>query len=109
MRVVGAGEIDRALNYPDLIASLGEAFRSAITVPQRHHHTIPRATDATLILMPAWHDDDGYAGVKIVSVFPDNQARGKPSVMGTYLLLAGDSGEPLAAFDGQALTLWRTA
>ena len=29
--------------------------------------------------------------------------------MGTYLLLAGDSGEPLAGFDGMALTLWRTA
>ena len=33
----------------------------------------------------------------------------KPSVMGTYLLLAGDSGEPLAGFDGMTLTLWRTA
>ena len=51
--------------------------------------------------MPAWHDGaGGYIGVKIVSVFPDNAARGKPSVMGTYLLLAGDSGEPLAALDG---------
>jgi hypothetical protein len=29
--------------------------------------------------------------------------------MGTYLLLAGDSGEPLAALDGVALTLRRTA
>jgi ornithine cyclodeaminase/alanine dehydrogenase-like protein (mu-crystallin family) len=29
--------------------------------------------------------------------------------MGTYLLLAGDNGEPLATFDGVALTLWRTA
>ena len=29
--------------------------------------------------------------------------------MGSYLLLAGDSGEPLAVMDGQALTLWRTA
>jgi ornithine cyclodeaminase len=28
--------------------------------------------------------------------------------MGTYLLMDGDSGEPLAALDGQALTLWRT-
>ena len=29
--------------------------------------------------------------------------------MGTYLLMFGDFGEPLAALDGQALTLWRTA
>ena len=60
--------------------------------------------------MPAWQAGaGGYAGVKIVSVFPGNAARGKPSVIGTYLLLDGDSGEPLAALDGQALTAWRTA
>jgi ornithine cyclodeaminase len=59
--------------------------------------------------MPAWHDGAGFLGVKIVSVFPENRTKGKPSVMGTYLLLAGDTGEPLATFDGVALTLWRTA
>jgi ornithine cyclodeaminase len=60
--------------------------------------------------MPAWHATaGGYAGVKIVSVVPGNAARGKPSVVGAYLLLDGDSGEPLAMLDGQALTAWRTA
>jgi ornithine cyclodeaminase len=29
--------------------------------------------------------------------------------MGTYLLLSGDSGAPLACIDGVSLTLWRTA
>jgi ornithine cyclodeaminase/alanine dehydrogenase-like protein (mu-crystallin family) len=111
MQVVGADEIDRLLAYPALVESLRDAFRAAITVPARHHHRIPRpGGEATFILMPAWADDaSGHIGVKIVSVFPDNARRAKPSVMGTYLLLAGDSGEPLAAFDGQALTLWRTA
>ena len=65
---------------------------------------------ATLLLMPAWNaGGDGFIGVKVASVFPLNAGRGKPSVMGTYLLLAGDSGAPLAGFDGMALTLWRTA
>jgi ornithine cyclodeaminase len=112
MRVISAAEIDRVLTYPDLIETLRAAFRSGVTVPPRHHHAIPRpGAEAILILMPAWHDEpsQGYAGVKIVSVFPDNARRGKPSVMGTYLLLSGESGEPLAALDGQALTLWRTA
>ena len=112
MRVVSAAEIDRVLTYPDLVETLRAAFQAAITVPPRHHHAIPRpGAEAMLILMPAWHDDpsQSYAGVKIVSVFPDNASRGKPSVMGTYLLLSGESGEPLAALDGQALTLWRTA
>ena len=112
MRLVGAAEIDRVLDYPALVEALAAAFRAGVTAPPRHHHTIPRPDgDATLLLMPAWQDaaEKGYAGVKVVSVFPGNQARGRPSVMGSYLLLAGDSGEPLAVLDGRVLTLWRTA
>ena len=111
MRFVTAAEIDAALTYPDLIEALRAAFRGDVIAPTRHHHSLARAGgDATLLLMPAWQaGTGGYAGVKIVSVFPGNAERGKPSVMGTYLLLDGDSGEPLAALDGQALTLWRTA
>jgi ornithine cyclodeaminase len=66
--------------------------------------------------MPAWTDfdaagtsDGGYIGVKVVTVSPDNNAIGKPAVMGVYLLLDGKTGEPKALIDGQRLTLWRTA
>lgn len=111
MRFVTAAEIDAALTWPALIAPLRDAFRGDVVTPTRHHHSLARPDgDATLLLMPAWQKGaGGYAGVKIVSVFPGNAARGKPSVIGTYLLLDGDSGEPLAALDGQALTAWRTA
>ncbi len=112
MRVVSAAEIDRVLDFPGLIVAIREAFRGNIVAPARHHHAIPRvgAADATLLLMPAWQGgNSGFIGVKIVSVFPDNALRAKPSVMGTYLLIAGDGGEPLATLDGVALTLWRTA
>ena len=40
---------------------------------------------------------------------PDNNAIGKPAVMGLYLLLDGKTGEPQALIDGQRLTQWRTA
>ncbi len=111
MRVVGAEEIHRLLDYPRLIDAIEQAFAAAATAPARHHHRVPRGKiDPTLILMPAWEvRDGGFLGVKVVSVFPDNALRRKPTVMGTYLLLAGDSGEPLAALDGAALTLRRTA
>ena len=113
MRTVSAADIDRVLDYPELMAALREAFAGTVTAPVRHHHMIPRAgAEAILILMPAWQDaatHGGFIGVKIVSVFPDNATRMKPSVMGSYLLLAGDSGEPLATLDGVTLTLWRTA
>jgi ornithine cyclodeaminase len=113
MRVVSAAEIDGTLTFPALIDALGDAFRSDAVVPVRHHHEIerPRA-HATLLLMPAWTGAGGtqsFVGVKVVSVFPENGARGIPSVLGTYLLMNGATGAPLAALDGTRLTHWRTA
>jgi ornithine cyclodeaminase len=112
MRVVSAAEIDRALTFPALIEALAEAFRGDVTAPVRHHHEIARdGAPGTLLLMPAWTGarGAGFVGVKVVTVYPDNAQRSLPSVFGTYLLLDGSTGEPLAAMDGTRLTLWRTA
>jgi ornithine cyclodeaminase len=112
MRVVSADDLGRVFSFPKLIAALREAFRSDIEVPVRHHHPIarPGEPDAILLLMPAWmKGEPAFAGVKVVSIYPGNAARSLPSVMGTYLLMDGATGAPLAAIDGQALTLWRTA
>jgi len=113
MRVVSAADIDRVLTFPVLIDALADAFAGGIVAPVRHHHAIERdGAHGTLLLMPAWTGAAStrpFMGVKVVSVFPGNAARALPSVMGTYLLMDGDTGEPEAAFDGTRLTLWRTA
>ncbi|GEO14694.1 ornithine cyclodeaminase family protein [Microvirga aerophila] len=113
MHVITAAEIDRALTFPSLIDALADAFRGDFVTPVRHHHEIERpGSHGTLLLMPAWTGPatpDGYVGVKIVSVFPDNGAKHLPSVLGTYLLMDGATGEPRAALDGTRLTVWRTA
>jgi alanine dehydrogenase len=112
MKVISAAEIDRALTYPALIEALREAFRGDITSPLRHTHMIPQpsGTEAKFLLMPAWtNSGERLVGCKIVSVYPDNPKLGKPSVYGSYMLMSGETGEPLAAIDGTALTAWRTA
>ena len=118
MQIIDAAAVDLALSYPALVDTLASAFRQGAVQPVRHHHTIERPDGAasTLLLMPAWQDfhaagtsEGGYAGVKIVTVAPDNNLRGKPAVTGVYLLMDGKTGEPLALIDGQRLTLWRTA
>ena len=113
MRVITADEIDHVLDPRGLADALKDAFRSDIEVPVRHHHDIARPdSDATLLLMPAWSgksDAEPFLGTKIVTVYPANGSKSLPAVMGTYLLIKGDTGEPLASLDGARLTLWRTA
>jgi alanine dehydrogenase len=112
MKVISGAEVDRALTYPALIEALREAFRGDITSPLRHTHMIPQpsGTEAKVLLMPAWtNSGERLVGCKIVSVYPDNPKLGKPSVYGSYMLMSGETGEPLAAIDGTALTAWRTA
>jgi ornithine cyclodeaminase/alanine dehydrogenase-like protein (mu-crystallin family) len=118
MLTISADEVDRALTFPGLVETLRTAFRDGAVQPVRHHHAVERPAGAasTLLLMPAWTDFNaagtsagGHIGVKIVTVSPDNNAIGKPAVMGLYLLLDGTTGEPQALIDGQRLTQWRTA
>jgi ornithine cyclodeaminase len=114
---VSADGVDAALTFEGLVETLREAFRAGAVQPVRHHHTIerPEGAHSTLLLMPAWTDfaagtpGSGHIGVKVVTVSPDNNALGKPAVMGLYLLLDGHTGEPQALIDGPRLTQWRTA
>jgi ornithine cyclodeaminase/alanine dehydrogenase-like protein (mu-crystallin family) len=112
LRYISAAEIDAMLDFPPLIAALYEAFRAEIETPLRHHHAISREDgEAALLLMPAWTQEKhgSFLGTKTVTVFPGNLAKGLGSVAGTYLLMSGDTGEPLVTIDGHRLTLWRTA
>jgi ornithine cyclodeaminase len=114
MRIISAADLARIFTFPLLIDALRRGFRSGVTAPIRQHHTIKGSGEsaATLLLMPAWTEadrDGDFLGVKIVSVYPGNAVRSLPSIFGTYLLMDGASGAPLAVIDGQALTLRRTA
>lgn len=110
MRVVAASTVESVLEVEPLVERLRQMFRAGAIVPPRHHHTVrvPGAPDATMLLMPAWQEGR-FLGVKVVNVFPGNGAKGLPSVVGSYLLMSGHTGEPLAVIDGRMLTLRRTA
>jgi len=110
MRILSAAEVARLADDRALIERLRHAFRAGATVPVRHHHAVPVPGGSTgmLLLMPAWREG-GAMGIKIVTVFPDNAARSLPAVIGSYLLLDGTTGAPVAMLDGTELTRRRTA
>jgi ornithine cyclodeaminase len=118
MRFFDGAAVDRSLAYPGLVDVLEEAFRRGAISPLRHHHPIALdgRPEAMILLMPAWETAapggqtaGRYLGVKSVTVFPDNATRGKPAVLGTYLLMSAETGETLAVMDATRLTAWRTA
>ncbi len=110
MKLISAADLASALPYAPLIDRIEETFRQGCTVPVRHHHTIPVAgeADATLLLMPAWRDGH-FVGVKVVTVFPGNAARGLAAISASYLLFDGATGVLQALLDGGELTARRTA
>lgn len=110
MRLITSATLEELLDFPALIDRLDDAFRLGATVPVRHHHgvPVPGGNDGMLLLMPAWRAGDRI-GIKIVTVFPDNAQRALPSVLGSYILLDANTGQPLALLDGRSLTLRRTA
>jgi alanine dehydrogenase len=112
MRVVTADDINRVLRYEALIDALDEAFRADIAAPDKIAHFIPQPSggDAKVMLMPAWTSSgERFIGCKLVNLIPGNAARNKPTVLGSYVLMTGDTWETIAVLDGAALTAWRTA
>ena len=115
MRVVTADEIDRALTFPALVDALAEAFRADIVVAGAA--TITRSSGpapaATLLLMPAWTGAADRGRLRRRQdrhrLSRQRRARACRACIGTYLLMDGATGVPLAVLDGTRLTLWRTA
>jgi ornithine cyclodeaminase/alanine dehydrogenase-like protein (mu-crystallin family) len=110
LRSYSAAEVHAALGYPELIEALREAFkRDGEPMPLRQAYDVGvHGTSARLLTMPAWIRGEAL-GVKLVTVFPQNAERGLGAVSSLYFLLDGQTGQPRAMIDGEALTNRRTA
>ncbi len=82
--------------------SAGRAFS-----PLRTPVDVPSESAVTLF-MPAFVPSQQGLGLKIVSVFPNNRASGKPTIHALVALVSATTGEPLAVMDGTFLTALRT-
>ncbi|MFT3875739.1 MAG: ornithine cyclodeaminase family protein [Propioniciclava sp.] len=103
---IGAGEILRRVS-PDaarqlLRQALADGFDPATDPPRSG----PRAGAGQLLIMPSALDD--AVGVKVLSVAPDNPARGLPRIQAWYVLMDAATLTPSVLLDGVALTSLRT-
>jgi alanine dehydrogenase len=110
MRVLSADDVRRAVPMAAAIDAVEQAFVALSAghadVPLRAHIETPER-QATSFFMPARLGAAGL-GLKVVSVFPQNAARGEPSIHALVTLLDPETGRPLAVLDGTYLTALRT-
>ena len=104
--------INQNTHFSELVKVLKKGFASGTSiVPMRHHHDFPNpevGSDSTLLLMPAWTPNQ-EAGVKIVTVSPENGQFGLPSIQGIYILMDTVKGSMKAVVQAKSLTAKRTA
>ena len=101
--------IRAAVPIDELLDAVEAAYRDVAEgrdrSPQRTRVELPAGD---LLLMPGLRDGGAGASVKLVTVMPDNAARGLPSVQALVVWLDAATGRPVALLDGEALTAMRT-
>jgi len=107
-------EVEAAgVTMAEVIASLEVAFREKghgrVEMPPKPGiHPGPHGNDNFIHAMPALIGALGAAGVKWVSGFPGNQARGLPYISGLLILNDVETGLPIAVMDATWITAVRT-
>jgi len=99
-------DVTAALTYSALIEALRIGLAQPCDAPLRSCQALPGT--ASLLSMPVWQAGQGI-GVKLVTVFPDNGAKGLPSVAAVFALFDDQTGQPLALLEASELTARRTA
>lgn len=107
MLVLNAEEIRALAPMPRLIERLEKALRSECVVPMRQVSKMPGGSGERLFVsMPAF-DMDGGAAIKLATYFPDNQAKGLPTIQAAIVVFS-ETGAPVALLDGTTVTQLRT-
>ena len=104
---VSAKEIFEHLTMERAISALERALLAGLKPEDSLARISVPLSHGNLLLMPA--EQGKYAGVKIVSVAPQNPRHHLPIIQGNYLLLNSNSLRPLSVLDGAALTGVRTS
>ncbi|MFO0996443.1 MAG: ornithine cyclodeaminase family protein [Alphaproteobacteria bacterium] len=110
MKFIDWNTVHALADYASLVDALANMYASGCDAMDRLIMSQPTkdGDEGDFLMQPAWLRGRAF-GIKIANVFPGNEARGKPSIMGVYVLFDGNTGEPLAVIDGTAETLVKTA
>ena len=110
--ILNKDDVKSVLTMDACIDIMSDAFealeRGKSLQPLRSLMWLPAKT-GLLGMMPGYTGENNIFGIKSVSVFPGNYAKGISSHQGVILLYEGDSGRLLAVLDAEEITAVRTA
>ena len=103
-----AESLSALVDGPGAVRVLAEALRSGWVDPEQDSSRLfaPAGPGAEFLMMPT--AADAGAGVKVVTLAPQNPAHGHPTVQGVYILFESERFAPVAVLDAAELTLVRT-
>lgn len=112
MLILSRENVEECFNMKDAVLATKEAMRlyskGQSIVPLRVNLPVAESNGQSLY-MPAYAvGEEGYLGVKIVSSYPDNMAKGLPTIPATMVVLNPETGIVDAIIDGTYLTQLRT-
>jgi ornithine cyclodeaminase/alanine dehydrogenase-like protein (mu-crystallin family) len=112
MLVLSEAAVRRLVEIDELIAALESAHAEFSTggavMPVRQVVPLPEI-GGRITTMPAYLWAERALGMKVVTFFKDNPARGLPAILGTIHLYSAETGKLAAIMDGTYITAIRTA
>lgn len=110
--VLGESEVEQLITMEESIEAVEEAFRykglGEAQMPPKSYIYFPKF-NGDFRTMPAYLNEIGASGVKVVNAHPDNpEEYGIPNVMAIIILLEPETGEPLSVMSGTKITGMRT-
>lgn len=110
MLLLSKEDIKKVFSMKDAIETDKECYRmfseGRFDVPLR---AVINGSHGNFLFMPAYCEDMGAAGLKIVNIMPGNTRKGLPASIGQVLLIDGETGVVKALMDGTYVTALRTA
>jgi alanine dehydrogenase len=107
--VLSRREVEQLLSIDEALKAVERAFvleaQGVTAMPPKLYLNLPQY-EGDFRAMPAYID--GAAGLKWVSVYPNNWRQNLPSVMATIILCDANTGCPLVIMDGTHITNIRT-
>jgi ornithine cyclodeaminase len=109
VRIIDSDAVLDSIDPLTIVEALRRGHRQGVDAVDRSLLSEPAGETNHFLIWPAW-TFGAAAGAKLVTVFPENEARGRgPNIRSVYVLFDGADGRPLCVITGDSFTRYKTA